>query len=100
MEEKKEFGYTAKLPREEGKRKKIISSSKPKRESRKTNLKPVDSHEKKLLERTLKNVKLPSSAWMEIKRDFRLGEGKDTICRKYGIKRSYYKHLKKIVMNL
>jgi len=84
----KEFGYTA---QPQSTNVKAPTKDKP-------NKIKEDPHDLKMLERTLKRVKLPSSAWKDLKEDFKAGAGKDTICRKYGIKRSYYKHLKKLLI--
>lgn len=88
--EQKEFGYVASPQSTEEKHK--PSNSKLNKATGK------DPHDFKVLERALKRVKLPSDAWIEIKKDLKAGAGKDTICRKYGIKRSYYKHLKKLLI--
>lgn len=87
-----EFGYEAKPQSTDRSNKKTLSD-------KKVNNKAVDPHDVEMIKRTLKRVKLPSDAWTEIKKDFKAGAGKDTICRKYGIKRSYYKYLKNLLFN-
>lgn len=77
-----EFGYTAETQSE--------SREKVERDK-------VDPHDVKMMKRALKNVKLPTDAWKQLRQDLENGAGKDTICNKYGIKRSYFKHLKRVI---
>lgn len=78
----KEFGYTAE------------TQSEGKKKVEKDN---VDPHDVEMMKRSLKNVKLPTDGWKQLRKDLKAGWGKDYICRKYGIKRSYFKHLKRII---
>jgi hypothetical protein len=84
MEEKREFGYVAKLPTEEGKKKKLG-----------TKAAPIDYREKEMIDRVTKRVKLPSVGWEELQKDLKNKEPKNFIARKFGIKPNDLKWLKK-----
>jgi len=97
MEEKKvEYGYTAKLPSEEGKTKKLGSgSSKPKPIRFVKLIEPQEPKDKEIVSRVLKRVKLSSGAWQTLKEDLDNKEPKNYISRKFGIKPNDLKWLKR-----
>ena len=80
------FEYTAEPP---AKKSKLSSAKAPKLN--------IDPHEREMINRALNNIKLSRDAWNALAVDIRKGEGKNTICKKYGIKSGYFKYIKKII---
>ena len=58
----------------------------------------TNPHNAKMLNRVKNKVKLSGPAWRQLLEDFKNGESKKVICAKYGFKLSYYKWIKKIIM--
>jgi hypothetical protein len=75
-----EFGYTAE----------VRSSQSNKRKYKKKE-KFEDPHDIEMKNRVLDKVKLPNGAWDQLRKDLLNGDGKKTICQKYGIKSGYFK---------
>ncbi len=80
------FEYTAEPPAKKSK----LSSAKAPRIN-------IDPHERKMINRVLNNIKLSRDTWNALAVDIRKGEGKNTICKKYGIKSGYFKYIRKII---
>jgi hypothetical protein len=94
-----EFEYTAKLPSEEGKGKSLGGGKKtaPAPEPKKvlTTAEFEDPKEKEMIRRVLKRVKLSSQAWTALKQDLENHEPKGYITRRFGIKPSDLKWLRR-----
>lgn len=58
-------------------------------------VKSSDLREKKMVERVMTKIKLPTAYWNGITKDLKDGVAKRIICSKYGIKPSDLKWLKK-----
>ena len=100
MEERRDYEYTAKLPSEEGKGKKLGGGMKPApkpQPQRKvlTTAEFDDPRDKEMIARVLKRIKLSSMGWQALKEDLENHEPKDYISRRFGIKPSDLKWLKK-----
>ena len=98
MEEKKEFGYVAKLPSEEGKAKKFgggQSEQPPQKKIFVTTKEFEDPKEKEMIKSVLKRVQLSSAAWQSLKEDLDNRQSKNYISRRFGIKPDDLKWLRK-----
>jgi len=102
MEEQKNYEYIAKLPSEEGKKKKFGGGMTPTlksvpQPSRKvlTTAEFEDPKDKEMVNRVLKRVKLSSAGWHALREDLENHEPKDYISRRFGIKSSDLKWLKR-----
>lgn len=94
-----DYEYNAVLPSEEGKGKKLGGgSSKPTPQPERkvlTTAEFEDPREKEMIARVLKRVKLSSQAWHALKEDLENHEPKDYISRRFGIKPSDLKWLRR-----
>jgi len=102
MEERKDYEYTAKLPSEEGKKKKfgggMTPAHKPTPQPQRKVLTTVefeDPKDKEMIKRVLKRVKLSSAGWHAFKEDLENHESKDYISKRFGIKPSDLKWLRR-----
>lgn len=95
-----DFEYKAILPSEEGKKKKFGGGIAPKpapQPEKKvlTTAEFEDPRDKEMIARVLKRVKLSSPAWQALREDLDNHEPKDYISRRFGIKPSDLKWLRR-----